>query len=428
MNNQTNRLIPEIRFPEFVHDSEWDEMVLDTLGKTISGLSGKSGDDFGEGKPYVTYKQVFDKAYVDFSQCAKVKISDNENQNELQKGDVLFTTSSETPNEVGFASVVINSPKESTYLNSFCFSFRPYNLENLLPEFARYLFHSPIYRKSISVLAQGSTRYNISKGSFLNLKLPLPKTTEQQKIADFLLALDELLTAYNDKLETLKTYKQGLMQNLFPQEGEIVPKLRFREFEKDGEWIEKTLDYLTTKISDGIHTTPNYDVEGEYYFINGNNLIDGKIWVDKKTKKVSEEEYKRHKRDLNDSTILLSINGTIGNIAKYNNEKVVLGKSACYINVDKTKIDKTFVIYFIQTDLIKSYFESELTGSTIKNLSLKSIKETLIKVPNKSEEQQRIVETLSSLDELIAAQTNKIAHLKAHKKGLMQGLFPKITI
>ncbi len=108
-----------------------------------------------------------------------------------------------------------------------------------------------------------------------------------------------------------------------------MPYLRFPEFVNEGEWEEKTLDNLTTKISDGIYTTPNYDDSGEYYFINGNNLIDGKICIDEKTKKVSAEEYIRHKKDLGESTILLSINGTIGNIAKYENEKVVLGKSAC---------------------------------------------------------------------------------------------------
>jgi len=155
-------------------------------------------------------------------------------------------------------------------------------------------------------------------------------------------------------------------------------------------------------------------------------LIDGKIWIDEKTKRVSEEEYNKHKRDLSESTILLSINGTIGNIAVYNNEKVILGKSTCYINVNETRVDKTFIIYFIQTDGIKSYFHFELTGSTIKNLSLKSIKETIIKVPVKPKEQQKISDCLSALGVLITAQAEKIEQLQQHKKGLMQGLFPKI--
>jgi type I restriction enzyme S subunit len=208
----------------------------------------------------------------------------------------------------------------------------------------------------------------------------------------------------------------------------LIPELRFPEFKNDREWEEKELDKLTTKISDGIHTTPVYEDGGEYYFINGNNLTDGSIYIDEKTKRVSIEEYLKHKKDLNQSSILLSINGTIGNIAVYKNEKVILGKSACYININEKKVDKNFIIYFIQTEGIKSYFNSELTGSTIKNLSLKSIKETIIKVPTNPQEQQKIATCLSSLDEVIAAHSQRLDLLKDHKKGLMQNLFPTNSI
>ena len=102
MSKEINKLIPEFRFPEFRKEGNWHEKKLDQLGITLSGLSGKNGEDFGIGRPYVTYKQVFDNSYIDYSKCGKVDIKENENQNILQKGDVLFTTSSETPNEVGF--------------------------------------------------------------------------------------------------------------------------------------------------------------------------------------------------------------------------------------------------------------------------------------------------------------------------------------
>jgi len=215
MNKETNKLIPDLRFPEFVNEGEWKEKQVDKLGETINGLSGKNGEDFGSGKPYVTYKQVFVNSFVNFSVCGKVNIGENEKQNTLQKGDVLFTTSSETPNEVGYASVLLESPKETTYLNSFCFALRPFDIEEIQPEFSRYLFHSPIYRKSIITLAQGSTRYNISKGAFKNLKLPLPKPNEQQKIASCLSSLDDLITGQAEKIEQLILHKKGLMQGLF---------------------------------------------------------------------------------------------------------------------------------------------------------------------------------------------------------------------
>lgn len=209
--------VPKYRFKEFENDGDWKEKSLENLGETISGLSGKSGENFGSGKPYVTYKQVFDKAWVDFSKCGLVQIEHNEKQNKLQKGDILFTTSSETPNEVGFASVVLENPINDTYLNSFCFVFRPNEMKKLQPEFSRYLFHSPAYRKAVGVLAQGSTRFNISKSSFLKLKISIPQLIEQQKIASCLSALDVLITVQDEKIEQLKQHKKGLMQGLFPK-------------------------------------------------------------------------------------------------------------------------------------------------------------------------------------------------------------------
>src|SRR5699024_4524107 len=113
--------------------------------------------------------------------------------------------------------------------------------------FSRYLFRSPIYRKSVSSIAQGSTRFNLSKGAFIKLKVPIPNPQEQQKIASCLSSLDEVIEAHSQKLELLKDHKKGLMQNLFPHPstgsgGEKVPKFRFPEFEKDGVWLREKLE------------------------------------------------------------------------------------------------------------------------------------------------------------------------------------------
>ncbi|HOD87934.1 MAG TPA: restriction endonuclease subunit S [Bacteroidales bacterium] len=214
---QDGEKVPKLRFKEFENSGEWEEKKISDLGETISGLTGKSKDDFGAGKPFVTYKQVFDNSEINFEQCERVQISDDENQTSLQQGDILFTTSSETPNEVGFASVLIDFPKEKTYLNSFCFALRPFNIEKTQPQFSRYLFHSPIYRRSVTAIAQGSTRYNISKGAFVEIQVPIPAPTEQQKIASCLSSLDEVIEAQVAKIEQLKLHKKGLMQGLFPK-------------------------------------------------------------------------------------------------------------------------------------------------------------------------------------------------------------------
>lgn len=199
-----------------------------------------------------------------------------------------------------------------------------------------------------------------------------------------------------------------------------VPKLRFSEF--GGEWEEKKLDNLTNKISDGIHTTPNYDDNGNFYFVNGNNLVDGVIKIDEKTKRVNESEYIKHKRDLNQNTILLSINGTIGNISFYNNENIVLGKSACYINVDDKLLDKYFIYNQFKTKSVLNFFYSEITGSTIKNLSLTTIKNTKIKLPSKPE-QEKIASFLTSVDTKIEQLTKKETLLQEYKKGVMNKIF-----
>lgn len=428
MNNETNKLIPKLRFPEFANEGEWEKNVLDELVdiKGRIGYRGYTTTDIvkeGEGAITLSPSNFDENGNLNFEKCTYITWQKYEESPEIQLEEgqtVLVKTAS-----VGKTAYVKNLPEKAT-VNPQIVVLKPKKIQNRFLAFT--ISHHNIQNQIRNCVGAGAIP-NLSQESISKFEVLIPpdkERKEQQKIASFLSSLDEVIAAHSQKLDLLKDHKKGLMQNLFPQEGETVPKWRFKEFVKDGEWGEKTLDSLTTKISDGIHTTPNYDNAGEYYFINGNNLIDGKIWIDEKTKRVSEEEYNKHKRDLSESTILLSINGTIGNIAVYNNEKVILGKSACYINVNETKVDKTFIIYFIQTDSTKSYFNSELTGSTIKNLSLKSIKETIIKVPIKPKEQKKIASCLSTLDELITAQAEKIEQLKLHKKGLMQGLFPKI--
>lgn len=185
-------------------------------------------------------------------------------------------------------------------------------------------------------------------------------------------------------------------------------------------WQAKKLKDITTKISDGLHSTPQYVLNSQFYFINGNNLINDKITVTNITKCVSEEEYNRHKKNLNNSTILLSINGTIGNVAYYNGEKVILGKSAAYLNCSND-VNRSYIFYFLKTSKTQRHFIDELTGSTIKNLSLKSIKDENILLPYLSE-QEKIVEVLEAWDSYLKKLTHSIKLKKKIKKGLMEKL------
>lgn len=207
---------PDFRFPEFANAGEWEEKQLNTIGETLGGLSGKNAEDFGQGEPYVTYKQVFAGARIKFNDCQLVQILPNESQNKLQYGDVLITMSSETPNEIGYSAVVTSKPLKSYYLNSFCFIFRYKNSIAIDPLFSIYLFQSNLYRINVIRIAQGITRYNISPSKFLDIKLSFPSFAEQQKIAQCLSSVDEQILATQQKWDFLKEHKRGLMQRLFP--------------------------------------------------------------------------------------------------------------------------------------------------------------------------------------------------------------------
>ncbi|KUO48827.1 MAG: hypothetical protein APF76_18280 [Desulfitibacter sp. BRH_c19] len=192
---------------------EWSISKLRELGFTYNGLTGKNGDDFGEGKPYIPYKNVFNNLRIDLDYLDHVRIDKKENQNKVKYGDVIFTTSSETPEDVGMSSVLLNKTGE-LYLNSFCFGYRLNSLKLVLPDFVCYLLRGYRFRKIISKLAQGSTRYNLSKNSVLNISIPIPGVEEQQKIASILSSVDEKLDQYDSKKQKLQDLKKGLMQKL----------------------------------------------------------------------------------------------------------------------------------------------------------------------------------------------------------------------
>ena len=212
------KTLPELRFPEFQNDGEWVIKQLGTIGDTYGGLSGKSAEDFGTGKPFVTYKQVFNSQGIDVADCQLVKIADNEKQNNLQYGDVLITMSSETPEEVGYTAVVTNKNIPECYLNSFCFIFRLFENESIDANFLIYLFSSDVYRTSVVRIAQGITRFNISKTKFKEIELAIPENEdEQRKIAETLSSADKQISEYDKKIKALELHKKGLMQQLFPK-------------------------------------------------------------------------------------------------------------------------------------------------------------------------------------------------------------------
>lgn len=195
--------------------SEWKEYVFGELGDSFGGLSGKTKIDFGNGKPFVTYMNVFSNPKINPEMVDLVKVLQGEKQNCLKFGDLIFTGSSETPQEVGMSSVVLDDLGEC-YLNSFCFGFRLNNFELLIPQFARYLFRGEHVRRFMFKNAQGSTRFNLSKTTVKNkLKLKLPSIIEQKEIADRLeVAASSRLNILN-KIESSKSLQKSLINQIF---------------------------------------------------------------------------------------------------------------------------------------------------------------------------------------------------------------------
>jgi type I restriction enzyme, S subunit len=188
---------------------------LADIGYTVNGLTGKSKDDFGTGKPFVTYLNVFNNTFFNPNQCGLVRVEENEKQNELKYGDIIFTTSSETPNEVGMTSVFATKTNESIYLNSFCFIIRLYDFKTIEPHFAAYYFRSKNFRKKMYKLAQGISRYNLSKGNLLKEFVEIPNLEKQKELSVIFGKVDIKVDNLEKKIQALKQFTSSSESFLF---------------------------------------------------------------------------------------------------------------------------------------------------------------------------------------------------------------------
>ena len=187
------------------------------------------------------------------------------------------------------------------------------------------------------------------------------------------------------------------------------------------DWEVALISELTSEVGDGIHATPLYSNNGDYYFVNGNNLLNGTIVINQDTKRAEISEFRKYRKNLTERSILLSINGTIGNLAFYRNEPIILGKSAAYLNV-RNNISTQFFYYALQTRNVEDFFEDGLTGTTIRNLGLGTIRNTPIDIPGDYGEQRSISQVLSDVDALIAGLDKAIDKKRAIKTATMQQL------
>lgn len=422
--SKNNNNTPRLRFPEFT--GEWVEKKLGDIGDTYNGLTGKSKEDFDNGNAkFITFLNVLKNVVVDTNILGIVNVKDGEKQNRVQCGDMLFNTSSETPEEVGFCSVFSSDTEVPVYLNSFCFGYRYKDKSKYIPLFLAYYLRSSCGRQLMHKLAQGITRFNLSKEYFNKAVVYYPSPEEQKKIADCLSEMDNLISVQSQKVELLKDQKKGMMQQLFPQKGETTPRLRFPEFM--GEWVEKKLSEITERVSVGLATsvTPYYRDKGVVMFRNLNIkpdfLDDSDILYLDETFANANPAKKIHTDD-----VLTVHTGYVGISCvvppKYDG---ALTFTTLVTTTKKADLNPRFLSSFLNSNEGAQRITVLQAGCGRNNLNVNDFILLQVPLPPTIGEQQKIADCLSELDTLIASETKQLEALKDHKKGLMQQLFPQ---
>lgn len=392
-------LLPKRRFPEFREAGEWKEKPLGQLAKRCAQKNRG-----GEVKRVLTnsaeYGVVDQRDYFDKDIATQGNL---EGYFIVEKGDYVYNPRISTMAPVG----PISKNNVATGVMSPLYTVFRFNNSN--NDFYALYFKTTgwhHYMRQASSTGARHDRMAITNGDFMAMPLPVTLPGEHQKIADCLASLDELITLEAQKLDTLKIHKKGLMQQLFPAEGETLPKLHFPEFRDAGEWEPRCVSQLA-KVTTGAKDTQNKVDGGRYPFFVRSQTVE----------RIETFSY--------DGEAILTSGDGVG-----------VGKNFHYI---KGKFDfhqRVYCIYHFDEDVSGLFFYlyfSEHFGERVMRMSAKNsvdsvrmamITEMPVMLPPSILEQQRIADCLTSLDDLITAQTQQLAALKIHKKGLMQQLFP----
>ena len=409
MSNE-NKLIPELRFPEFENEGDWQKKPLEDVLQFQTGFpfDSEGFNEEGRGVRLIKNRDLkSDDKIVHYSKPYDEKYL-------VTNGDVLVGMDGDfTPIKWNKGVALLNQRVGRV-------------LTNQKGDELFFLYFLSIHLKAIEEKTARTTVKHLSHSVVEKINEPIPNPKEQQKIASCLSSLDEVIAAHSQKLELLKDHKKGIMQNLFPQEGEKVPKYRFKEFEKEEEWQEFVLSEITEAIFDGTHQTPSYTESGIPFF-SVENIVSGN-----KNKFISKEDYETstNKNKPEKGDVLLTRIGKIGFSAIVDWEY----KFSIYVTLACIKQSKHFNSYYLHSYFQSSIYQKEIFSKSLLNavpmkINMEELRKTKVLLPPDKEkiEQQKIASCLSSLDALITAQAEKIEQLKLHKKGLMQGLFPKIN-
>lgn len=408
--NNEKGLEPKLRFPEFQCKEGWKKKYLEdvcTINPKVSTLP----DEF----IYVDLESV-EKGNLHQKKTIKKEEAPSRAQRLLSDNDIAF----QMVRPYQMNNYYFTRNDDNLYVASTGYAqLRAFESSGFLYQ----LIHTDRFVSNVLKKCTGSNYPAISSSDLSLIAIEIPSTLEeQQKIASCLLSLDDVITAESQKLEVLKEHKKGLLQNLFPQEGETVPKFRFKEFEDSGEWAKKELgeiaDFLKGKgiskadvVDDGIQPCIRY---GELYTHYGEVITEIKSFTN---------QYEELMLSESNDVIIPSSGETKEDIATASCVKldgVALGGD---LNILRSQLNGAFLAYYLSHGL-KRAISKIAQGDAVVHLYASQLKKLSIKIPLRDNEQEKIADTISSVDELIHAQTQKIEQLKEHKKGLLQGLFP----
>ncbi len=386
-----DKLIPELRFPEFGNDGEWDK-------KTIAAISSSESSSMALNKlelkktGYPVYGADSIVGYIDVYQQEEKYISIVKDGSGVGRLNLCESFSS----ILGTLACLKSRNKKKYDLVWF------YYLLNTV---------------DFSVYIKGSGIPHIYYSDYKGEDIAVPKLSEQQKVASCLSSLDEVIAAHNQKFEALKEHKIGLMQNLFPQEGESIPEYRFHEFEEDGDWEEMTLG--DKNVSFFVNEKISVDKLNIDTYISTQNMLPEFSGISVASKLPSSGNYTKFNKD---DILISNIRPYLKKVWKSN--KIGGASNDVLVFRAGSKVLSEFLEFIIKNESFINYVMKSAKGVKMPRGDKGSMKKYIVFMPSKNE-QQKIASCLSALDDIINSQTGKIKQLQLHKKGLMQELFPK---
>jgi len=399
-----NKILPKLRFPKFKEAGEWQLTTIGEVGKFHYGKSAPKWSLSSDAPTLcVRYGELYTKFDTIISEIFSRTNIDPSNLRFSKGGEILIPRVGEVPQDFGKNCCYLPFPNIAIGEMISVYETEEY------PIFYAYYFRT--MWKQFAEVVEGQNVKNLYYVNLEPIIVGKPSYIEQQKIASCLSSLDELITSQSQKLEALKTHKKGLMQQLFPAEGETVPKRRFEEFRESEEWEIKSLGNIAENLDfKRIPITGNIREKGDVPYYGASGIID-------------------YVKDFIFDETLLCISEDGANLVDRNYPIAFSISGRTWVNnhTHVLRFEKVFTQVMVENYLNSINLEDFLTGMAQPKLNRSKLDIIPIPLPKSEVEQQKIADCLSSLDELITAQTQKIEELKKHKKGLMQGLFPNIN-